>query len=76
MIPHMTTKEIAQLTVSQRITLAEELWDSVSDAVEKAKPDLQDKEFVETRLAEIRSNKEGLLNWNVLKTQTRNRKKC
>ncbi len=71
----MTTKELAQLTVPQRISLAEELWDSVSTSVESEAATEIEKSYIDRRLAEIKTKKEKLVNWTVLKNSVRNRKK-
>ena len=71
----MTTKELAQLTVPQRISLAEELWDSVSASVESEAATDIEKSYIERRLSEIKTKKEKLVNWTVLKNSVRNRKK-
>ena len=72
----MTTKEIAQMSISQRITLVEDIWDSISADLESAKPTNEEKAYVDARIMEIKTKGEGLVNWTVLKESTRNRKKC
>ena len=72
----MTTKEITQMSISQRITLVEDIWDSISADLESAKPKVEERAYVDARINEINNKGEGLVNWVVLKENTRNRKKC
>jgi putative addiction module component (TIGR02574 family) len=60
----------ANLTLSQKILLAEDIWDSLAGKVEGVTFD-DEKEFVESRLNDIRKNKEKLHSWKSVKLEAR-----
>jgi putative addiction module component (TIGR02574 family) len=60
----------ANLTLSQKILLAEDIWESLAGKVEGVTFD-DEKEFVESRLNDIRKNKEKLHSWKSVKSEAR-----
>ena len=60
----------ANLSLSQKILLAEDIWESLAGKVEGLTFD-DEMEYVESRLNEIRKNKEMLHSWKSVKSEAR-----
>ena len=65
----MLSKEIKQLSVAERILLAEEIWDSVSSRKIAASKD--EITYVKTRMREIDSGKSKSRTWEEVKAGLR-----
>ena len=65
----MLSKEIKQLSVAERILLAEEIWDSVSSR--KIAPSKDEVKYVKTRMLEIISGKSKSRTWDEVKAGLR-----
>ena len=65
----MLSKEIKQLSVAERILLAEEIWDSVSSRKIAASKD--EILYVKARIREIDNGKLSTRTWDEVKTELR-----
>jgi len=66
----MGTDEVHQLlrlSASERLELAEQLWESVASEAESASLSVEEKKFLHTQLAEYRANPEDTVSWSSVK---------
>ena len=72
--PKELTEQIAQLSVAERILLAQDIWDSVAATPEEIPLSQEHCEELERRMEELEKNpQEGIL-WQDLRAMLKNRK--
>jgi putative addiction module component (TIGR02574 family) len=69
----MQSLGIDQLSVSERLQLLEEIWDSVSAEVEKAPLTEAQKQEVDRRLAAHQANPEAAIPWEQVEAEAQAR---
>ena len=69
MSPTLTTLGIDRLSVEERLTLVQELWDSIATEVEAAPLSEAQKQEDDRRLAAHRANPRSAIPWEVVKSQ-------
>ncbi len=74
MSPTLKALGIDRLSVAERITLAQEIWDSI--AAEQALPDLTaaQKEELDRRIADLDVHPENVLTWDEIKARARGKR--
>jgi putative addiction module component (TIGR02574 family) len=60
-------EEILELTVSERINLVQDIWDSIAEIPESLELDDEQKNELRTRLTYYRAHPESGISWNDLK---------
>jgi putative addiction module component (TIGR02574 family) len=66
---HMTVSDLLNLSVTERIQLAEDLWDSVAAHPEQVATSEEQLAELERRLAELDKNPEAGESWDVVKAR-------
>lgn len=65
----MTVSDLLHLSVTERIQLAEDLWDSVAAHPEQVETTQEQLAEIEKRLAELDENPEAGESWDVVKAR-------
>jgi putative addiction module component (TIGR02574 family) len=65
----MTVSDLLHLSVTERIQLAEDLWDSVAAHPEQVETTQEQLAEIEKRLAELDENPEAGESWDVVKSR-------
>ena len=63
MSPTLTALGIDRLSVEERLTLVQEIWDSIAPEVEDAPPSEAQRSEIDRRLAAHRANPESAIPW-------------
>ena len=63
MSPILTALGIDRLSVEERLTLVQEIWDSIADQVENAPLTEEQRQEIDRRLAAHRANPESAIPW-------------
>jgi putative addiction module component (TIGR02574 family) len=75
MSPTLQSLGIDQLTVEQKIALAQEIWDSIAAEVEAAPLTEAQKREIDRRLADHRANPEDVIPWEKVQAEVLDRLK-
>jgi putative addiction module component (TIGR02574 family) len=62
---------IDQLSVADRITLVQEIWDSILDSPEQVPLTEAQKQILDKRIADLDANPHNVLTWDEIKARVR-----
>lgn len=60
-------QQLLNLSAAERLRLAEQLWNSVSDEIESSPLTAEERAFVDAQLAEYRANPDDTVSWESVK---------
>ncbi|NUM80180.1 addiction module protein [bacterium] len=69
----ITLSDILELSVPERIQLAEDIWDSVAENPEALDLTEEQKRILDQRFESYQRNPQAVLSWDEIKNQIRNR---
>jgi len=69
----MLTKELKRLSRTEKILLAQDLWDNIATEAAPVPVDDDERAYVEPRLLELADDETPMISWDQLKRLTKNR---
>lgn len=67
----MSIDEIKMLTISERIVLVEEIWDTIEQEQDSLLLSEYEKSIIDERLTSLENNPQDILSWDEIKNRIR-----